>query len=121
VVAIIALSAGKYWNWIWLDAAVGILGGLVILKWSYGLGKETALELLDVYAKDIEPSDLADFLADDNTRIQDLHVWKVGPETRICQVTLESKNPRGTEFFHKKIRSRFSIDHIVIEERAWSA
>jgi cation diffusion facilitator family transporter len=47
VLAIVALIAGKYFGWIWLDATVGIVGALVILKWAWGLLKTTGAELVD--------------------------------------------------------------------------
>lgn len=49
VLAIIALIAGKYLGWIKLDALVGIVGALVILRWAWGLLKETGAELLDFH------------------------------------------------------------------------
>jgi Co/Zn/Cd efflux system component len=47
VLAIIALTAGKFFGWLWLDAVVGIVGALVILKWSWGLLRTTGAELVD--------------------------------------------------------------------------
>ena len=43
VLAIVALFVGKYLGWHWLDAAMGIVGGLVIGKWTWGLLQQTCL------------------------------------------------------------------------------
>lgn len=48
VFAIIALFAGKFFNLIFLDACMGIVGGLLILKWSINLIKDTSFVLLDM-------------------------------------------------------------------------
>ena len=48
VLAIIALVIGKYFNIIYLDSIVGILGGFLILKWSIGLLKDTVSILVDM-------------------------------------------------------------------------
>ena len=48
ILAIIALVIGKYFNFIYLDALIGILGGLLILKWSAGLIKNTVKILIDM-------------------------------------------------------------------------
>lgn len=48
VLAIIALYIGKYFNFIILDAIVGILGGILILKWAASLLKKTVTILIDM-------------------------------------------------------------------------
>lgn len=48
ILAIAALLAGKYFNLVFLDSVIGALGGILILKWSFGLIKDTVLALLDV-------------------------------------------------------------------------
>lgn len=48
VFAIIALFAGKYFGIFSLDSLIGILGGVIILKWAFGLLKNTVKELIDM-------------------------------------------------------------------------
>lgn len=45
VIAIAALVLGKYFGWTILDPLIGVLGGLIILKWSVGLIK-TSFKIL---------------------------------------------------------------------------
>lgn len=47
VLAIVALFAGKFYNLVLFDALVGILGGVMILRWAYGLIKDTTKILID--------------------------------------------------------------------------
>ena len=48
ILAIAALVAGMYFNFIWLDSIVGVLGGILILKWAGGLIKDTVVVLIDM-------------------------------------------------------------------------
>lgn len=48
ILAIVALLVGKYFNLPFFDALIGILGGIMILKWAIGLLKHTVKELIDI-------------------------------------------------------------------------
>lgn len=41
VMAIVALMLGKYFGWVFFDPLMGVIGGLIILKWSVGLIKQS--------------------------------------------------------------------------------
>ena len=47
VLAIVALLAGRYLGWIWLDPLMGIVGAIVIARWSWTLVRDTSAVLLD--------------------------------------------------------------------------
>lgn len=44
---IAALSAGKYVGWNWMDPVMGIVGAVLITRWSWDLLKDTSCVLLD--------------------------------------------------------------------------
>src|ERR1051326_900333 len=48
VLAIVGLSMGKFFGWVWMDPVMGIVGALVIGNWSYGLVRDTGSILLDM-------------------------------------------------------------------------
>ena len=48
ILAIGALLAGKFFNFIYLDPLIGILGGILIIKWAIGLLKDTVKILIDI-------------------------------------------------------------------------
>src|SRR5262245_56061376 len=48
VLAIAGLAAGLLLGWIWMDALVGIVGAVVIARWSYYLIRDTGAVLLDM-------------------------------------------------------------------------
>src|SRR3546814_112443 len=50
VLAIGALLAGRYLGWAWMDAAMGIVGAIVIGRWSWTLLRDTGAVLVDAAA-----------------------------------------------------------------------
>ncbi len=47
ILAIAALAAGSIYGWLWLDPAIGIVGALVIARWSWGLIRDAGGVLVD--------------------------------------------------------------------------
>lgn len=87
VLAIIALLAGRYMNWWWMDPAVGLLGSAVIAQWAWGLMKDTSSILLDT----AEPALMARIKAlaeTEGAMIRDLHVWRIGPHAHAAIISL---------------------------------
>ena len=48
VCAFFALLFAKFFGWVLLDPVIGILGGIIIIKWAIGLIKSTTISLLDI-------------------------------------------------------------------------
>ncbi len=48
LLAIGALLLGKFFNYVFLDSIIGILGGVLILKWAFDLIKSTVKILIDM-------------------------------------------------------------------------
>jgi Co/Zn/Cd efflux system component len=46
VLAIAALLVGKHLGWLWMDPLMGIVGSLVIARWSYALLRDTRAHLI---------------------------------------------------------------------------
>ena len=75
VLAIIALLSGKYFGWNWLDPMMGVVGAVIISRWSYSLIKQTSPVLLDgtidaEYQKAVEQA----IETDADNRISDIHI-----------------------------------------------
>ncbi|MDH5581467.1 MAG: CDF family Co(II)/Ni(II) efflux transporter DmeF [Bdellovibrionales bacterium] len=115
VLAIIGLIVGKYWQIWWIDSLVGVVGGLLIFKWSIGLIRMTSWELLDGNAKQIKREDIVKALENNNTRVDDLHIWRIAPNVIACEVSIKAKTLKGSNYY-KDILKKFNIKHLVIEE-----
>lgn len=120
VAAIIALVIGKFHSAVWLDSFIGITASLVILRWAYGLCKETAWELLDGHAKNVSIGKIKNRLEKIGVKVVDLHLWKVGPGNFVCQLILETKKQKGSDYFREELRSFLGSTHLIIEERILS-
>jgi cation diffusion facilitator family transporter len=116
VFAIGALLLGKFYQLNWMDALVGILGGIVIFRWAIRLCKETAFELLDGHAKAISHESVLKFL-NEQAEVTDLHIWKIAPNALACEVILVSKELKGAHYYRALLKEKFSFKHIIIEER----
>ena len=79
VLAIIALLSGRYLGWIWLDPLMGIVGALVIARWSWTLMGQTSAVLLDASNEGLIRQVREAVERHGDALIIDLHVWRVGP------------------------------------------
>lgn len=113
IFAIIALFAGKYFGWDFLDALLGILGAILVAKWSLGLIKETGKTLLDAEMDHPVVEEIREVIAEfpKHIEITDIHVWKVAKGKFSCILALESDDVSLTA---DQIRHALSIhDEIV--------
>ncbi|MBI5432108.1 MAG: CDF family Co(II)/Ni(II) efflux transporter DmeF [Planctomycetes bacterium] len=116
VFAIVALCAGKYLGWSFLDPICGVVGAAVILRWSFGLMRETAGVLLDA---DPDPRIGAAIRRRleraDGDRIVDLHVWRVGPGHFAAIVSLVTHEPRDPEHYKRRLADVERLAHVTVE------
>jgi cation diffusion facilitator family transporter len=116
VLAIGALVLGKVLGWWYLDPAMGLVGGAVIVWWAAGLCRAAARQLLDV-VPNLEHERLvkARLEAIDDVRVADLHVWDLGPGQRSCIVSLVTSSPRDVDFYKQAILAAVPVAHLTIE------
>ncbi|TCL76081.1 CDF family Co(II)/Ni(II) efflux transporter DmeF [Rhizobium sp. BK251] len=116
VLAIAALALGSLYGWIWLDPLMGIVGGIVIARWSWGLLKATGTVLLDVVPSDEElPEEIRAAIETGTDRITDLHVWQVGPGHHAAIVALVTPEPHEPAFYKQKLSALVDLSHVTIE------
>lgn len=92
VFAIVALCAGKYFGWDFLDPLLGILGAILVAKWSFGLMKETGKTLLDAEMDHPVVDEIREVITEfpKHVEITDIHVWKVAKGKFSCILALET-------------------------------
>lgn len=80
VLAIAALLAGRYLGWVWMDPVMGIVGAIVIARWSLTLMRDSSSVLLDATEEHVagEVRELVEKEGD--ATVVDLHVWRLGPD-----------------------------------------
>ena len=94
VLAIIALFAGKYFGWNFLDAVLGIIGAIFVAKWSWGLIRQTGKILLDAEMQEPVVEEIKQVIEqfDSMIKLMDLHVWQVGKGKFACILSLQTSN-----------------------------
>ncbi|MDD5272137.1 MAG: CDF family Co(II)/Ni(II) efflux transporter DmeF [Methylovulum sp.] len=122
VLAIVALVAGKYYGWVWLDPVMGIVGVLVIARWAYVLVCETSPVLVDEsldlrYKIEIKQT----IEQDADNRVADLHIWRVGPGHFAVIVSLVSHQPQSPDYYKALLKPFYrlkglgELSHITVE------
>lgn len=86
VLAIVALLAGRYLGWVWLDPVMGIVGAVVITRWAWSLMRDTGAILLDMADPHLLEEIRECVETPGDARIADVHVWQVGPQAHAAIV-----------------------------------
>ena len=116
VLAIIALVAGSFLGWVWLDAVMGLVGGLVITRWALGLLLETGHVLLDGQASEARVTKVRALLeADADNRVADLHVWQVSERDAAAIISIVTHYPRPADHYRSLLTSLPELAHVTIE------
>jgi cation diffusion facilitator family transporter len=115
VLAIAALLAGAYLGLVWLDPIVGVLGAIVIARWSWGLMGDTARVLLDRAEPGLAETIRAKVEAPGDTRIVDLHVWRIGPQAHAAIV--ETEGLASTTAIRARLSAVPALAHVTVAGR----
>lgn len=117
LLAIVALLAGKYFSWIWMDALMGIVGALVITKWSYGLIKQTSQVLLDKsVGNTLFPQIASAMKAQHQAVINDIHIWKISASDHAAILSVStSEKVELDEYKHTLQQHLPQLSHISVE------
>lgn len=116
VLAIVALLTAKYFGFIWMDPAMGIVGAVLVARWSYGLLGPTSAVLLDRQASEGLRAQIRQLIeADSDTLVTDLHVWSVGPAIYSAQIAVVGHNPLAPADYKTLIPASLGLVHISVE------
>jgi cation diffusion facilitator family transporter len=115
VLAIVALIAGRYLGWVWLDPVMGIVGGILIAAWAWNLLRDTAAVLLDTSDPHLEQEIRDEVERPGDARIFDLHVWRVGPGAHAAIVGFAGG--ASTETVRQRLAAVHELQHVTVEAR----
>jgi cation diffusion facilitator family transporter len=116
VLAIAALLAARQWGWMWADPLMGIVGGVLIIRWSWGLARETGHILVDGDIPPEEPEAIRRAIeSDGDSKVTDLHVWRVGPTEKAAIISLVTSQPKPPSDYRTMLHSFKDLKHISIE------
>ncbi|GAA4000167.1 CDF family Co(II)/Ni(II) efflux transporter DmeF [Sphingomonas humi] len=111
--AIVALAAAWQFGARWLDAAVGILGAVLIIRWSLELTGQSTQVLLD----QVPDKRLCDELkqkieGEGDVTVHDWHLWTVGPG-RYAAIVSATGAPASE--IRRRLGSDKRIAHLTVE------
>ncbi len=120
VLAIVALAGGWFYGWSWLDPVMGIVGAALVAIWAKQLIVETGKVLLDREMDHPVVDEIRTAIETEpdagDTRIADLHVWRVGKRAYACAVSVVTHD---TTLTPQRIRDQLAqhdeIVHVTAE------
>ena len=116
ILAIIALLTAKYLNLIWMDPIMGVVGAILVIRWSIGLIQGTTIVLLDHQIPADVRSRITDMLESYNdTKVSDMHIWSIGPGIYSSEVTVVTTQPASPEQYKSLIPPETGIVHTTVE------
>lgn len=120
VLAITALVGGMLFGWSWLDPTMGLVGAGVVGAWAFGLLKGTGKVLLDCEMDDPVVEEIREAVESPSdkgeTRVADLHVWRVGKSSFACALTVVTHDTTLTSGqVRQQLAAHREIAHATIE------
>src|SRR4030066_1523662 len=104
VLAIIALLTAKYFNLVWMDPLMGIVGASLVIRWSVGLIQGTTKVLLDHQSPAETQQRITEILESyKDTKVSDLHIWSIGPGIYSSEITLVTNDPDSPNTYKEMI------------------
>jgi cation diffusion facilitator family transporter len=119
LLAIVALLAAKYFGLTWMDPFMGIVGAVLVARWSFGLLKATSAVLLDrSAAPEVCAAVKASVERVDGNRVVYLHVWCIGLNLYSAVLTVVTPSPRAPEHYKSLLPQALNIVHATVEVHA---
>jgi cation diffusion facilitator family transporter len=120
VFAIVALAGGWFYGWSWLDPVMGIVGAVLVALWAKNLLSETGKVLLDREMDHPVVEEIREAVETGpdagETRIADLHVWRVGKQSYACAVSLVTHDAALTpQRVREQLAQHEEIVHATVE------
>lgn len=115
VLALFGLAMAHAFGWLWMDPAMGLVGMLVILNWSWNLLRTAGGVLLDTCPEPIAREIAERLESPEGDRISDLHLWRLGPGHHAAVVSLVSDRPQSPAFYKSQLADIASLSHVTIE------
>ena len=115
VLAIVALLAGRFYGWVWLDPVIALVGVAVILSWSFGLLRSAGAVLLDMQPDRELPGRIRQALEVGGDRVSDLHLWRLGPGHFGLIAAVVTDRPVEPTAYKARLGRISALSHVTIE------
>jgi len=116
LLAIVALLSAKVAGLTWMDPAMGIVGALLVSRWSWALLRQTTAVLLDQQApENLRAAVRAAIEGERDDRVADLHVWAIAPGLHAAIIAVVTHEPRPADDYKRRLPAHLGLAHVTIE------
>jgi cation diffusion facilitator family transporter len=116
VLAIIALLGAKYFKLNWMDPIMGVVGAILVIRWSIGLIQGTIKVLLDHQIPfEVQNRIIGILESYRDTKVTDLHIWSIGPGIYSSEIGVVTKYPDSPEQYKALIPEDTGVVHATVE------
>jgi cation diffusion facilitator family transporter len=115
VLVIAGLLLGRTFGWLFMDPVAGIVGAAVIVSWSYGLIRDTGAILLDMNPDRGMAERLRATIERDGDRLEDLHLWRLGPGHLGAILSVVTTKPRDADHYRRLLGHFRNLSHVTVE------
>ncbi len=117
LLAIFALSCGKFFGWAWLNPVMGLVGAAVVGQWACSLLRDTSDILLDKQPRNsiLHARIRTAILEDPGTVITDLHVWQVAANQYAAIVSIIAPEPKTPVAYKERLKRCKELVHVTVE------
>lgn len=117
VLAIVALLGGKLYGATWLDPVMGIVGSILVARWSIGLLRESGRILLDAEMDAPVVQEVRDVMAENfpGTEVSDLHVWRIAKGSYACILALATSESLSADEVRRHLAVHDELVHVTVE------
>jgi cation diffusion facilitator family transporter len=116
IFAIVALLTAKYYGLVWMDPLMGIIGAILVARWSIGLLDDTSGILLDKQVSfELQQTIKNNIENYDGNKVVDLHIWAIGPNIYNAIISIVTDSPKQPDHYRKLLPNNLGIVHTTIE------
>jgi cation diffusion facilitator family transporter len=116
VLAIVALLGAKYFKLNWMDPLMGVVGAILVVRWSIGLIQATVRVLLDhQIPMEVQQRIIRKLENYKDTRVSDLHIWSIGPGIYSAEIGVVTKYPEPPGNYKAMIPEDTGVVHSTVE------
>ena len=94
---------------------IGVLGAVLVARWSVSLMQQTGKVLLDQQAPQRIQDDIRSRLEQSGDQVVDLHVWAIGPNIFAAEIVIVSKDPQPAVFYKEQLPPKAGLAHVLVE------
>jgi cation diffusion facilitator family transporter len=116
LLAIFALLGAKFFGFVWADPLMGIVGAILVARWSLGLLRSTSVVLLDQQGPtDLQQAIQKSIESEADTRVVDLHVWAIGPKMYSAIIAVVARRPQQPDYYKRLLPAGSGLVHTIVE------